>query len=152
MKRREFMTLLGGAAVAWPVAARGQQRDRVKRLGVLWGLAENDNVYEPRLSAFKQRLQDLGWIDGRNIRVEYRFTGGVTERIRIAAQELAALAPDVIFATTRTLTASCVEQIQVNSRYNCRQGTELAINLKTAKAFGLKFPESFLLRADEVIE
>jgi len=80
MNRREFITLLGGAAVAWPVAARAQQRDPVKRLGVLWGLAENDNVYEPYLSAFKQRLQDLGWIDGRNVRVEYRFTGGVTER------------------------------------------------------------------------
>jgi putative tryptophan/tyrosine transport system substrate-binding protein len=110
MKRREFMTLLGGAAVAWPVAARGQQRDRVKRLGVLWGLAENDNVYEPRLSAFKQRLQDLGWIDGRNIRVEYRFTGGVTERIRIAAQELAALAPDVIFATTNPAVAALLHE------------------------------------------
>src|SRR6267143_2049729 len=82
--RREFITLLGGAAAAWPLAARAQQGDRVKRLGVLWGLAENDNVYEPYLSAFKQRLQNLGWIDGRNIRVEYRFTGGVTERIRIA--------------------------------------------------------------------
>jgi hypothetical protein len=92
LKRREFIAVLIGAA-AWPLAAHPQQRDRVKRLGVLWGLAENDSVYEPHLSAFKQRLQDLGWI-------EYRFTGGVTERIRIAAQELAALAPDVIFATT----------------------------------------------------
>src|SRR5262252_6054585 len=77
--RREFITLLAGAA-AWPLAARAQQRDRVKRLGVLWGLAETDNVYEPYLLAFKQRLQDLGWIDGRNVRVEYWFTGGVTVR------------------------------------------------------------------------
>jgi hypothetical protein len=86
MKRREFITLLGGGAAAWPLAARAQQRDPVKRLGVLWGLAENDNVYEPYLSVFKQRLQDLGWIDGRNVRVEYRFTGVVAERIRIAAR------------------------------------------------------------------
>src|SRR5262252_9938706 len=96
MRRREFITLLGGAAV-WPLAAHAQQPDRVKRLGVLWGLAENDNVYEPYLSAFKQQLQSLGWIDGRNVQVEYRFTGGVTEHIRIAARELVAVAPDVIF-------------------------------------------------------
>ena len=106
MQRRNFITLLGGAAVAWPLAARAQQRDRVKGLGVLWGLAENDNAYEPYLSAFEQRLQDLGWIDGRNVRVEYRFTGGVTERIRIAARELVALAPDVIFATTNPAVAA----------------------------------------------
>jgi len=104
MRRREFISLLGAAA-AWPLSARAQQGERVKRLGVLWGLAENDNVYEPHLSAFQQRLKDLGWIDGRNIRVVYRFTGGVTERIGIAAQELAALAPDVIFATTNPAVA-----------------------------------------------
>jgi putative ABC transport system substrate-binding protein len=84
----------------------------VKRLGVLWGLAENDNVYEPYLSAFKQRLQDLGWIDGRNVRVEYRFTGGVTERIRVAARELVALAPDVIFATTNPAVAALLQETQ----------------------------------------
>jgi len=78
MRRRAFISLLSGAAAAWPFDARTQQRDRVKRLGVLWGLAENDNVYEPYLSTFKQRLKDLGWIDDRNIRVEYWFTGGVT--------------------------------------------------------------------------
>jgi putative tryptophan/tyrosine transport system substrate-binding protein len=112
MKRREFITLLASAAAAWPVAARAQQGDRVKRLGVLWGLAENDNVYEPYLSAFKQGLQDLGWIDGRNVRVEYRFTGGVTERIRIAARELVAAAPDVIFATTNPAVAALLQETQ----------------------------------------
>ena len=112
LARRKLLAALGGAAVAWPLAARAQQRDRVKRLGVLWGLAENDNVYEPYLSAFKQRLQDLGWIDGRNIRVEYRFTGGVTERIRIAARELVALAPDVIFATTNPAVAALLQETQ----------------------------------------
>jgi putative tryptophan/tyrosine transport system substrate-binding protein len=112
LARRKLLAALGGAAVAWPLAARAQQRDRVKRLGVLWGLAENDNAYEPYLSAFKQRLQDLGWIDGRNVRVEYRFTGGVTERIRIAARELVALAPDVIFATTNPAVAALLQEAQ----------------------------------------
>ena len=109
MRRRAFISLLSGAAAAWPFDARTQQRDRVKRLGVLWGLAENDNVYEPYLSAFKQRLQDLGWIDGRNIRVEYWFTGG---RIRIAARELVAVAPDVIFATTNPAVAALLQETQ----------------------------------------
>jgi putative tryptophan/tyrosine transport system substrate-binding protein len=112
VRRRQFITLLGGAAAAWPFAARAQQRDHVKRLGVLWGLAENDNVYEPYLSAFKQRLLDLGWIDGRNIRVEYWFTGGVTERIRIAARDLVAVAPDVIFATTNPAVAALLQETQ----------------------------------------
>jgi putative ABC transport system substrate-binding protein len=110
--RREFTSLLGGAVV-WPVAAWAQQRERVKRLAVLWGLAENDNVYEPYLLAFKQRLQDLGWIDERNIRVEYWFTGGDTERIRIAARDLVAVAPDVIFATTNPAVAALLQETQI---------------------------------------
>jgi len=110
MKRREFITLLGGAAATWPLAARAQQPDRVKRLGVLWGLAENDNAYEPYLLAFKQRLQDLGWIEGRNVRVDYRFTGGLTERIRVQARDLVALAPDAIFATTNPAVAALLQE------------------------------------------
>lgn len=109
MRRREFISLIGGAA-AFPLAVHAQQRERVKYLGVLWGLAENDNVYEAYLSTFKQRLQDLGWIDGRNVRVEFRFTGGVTERIRVAARELVALAPDVIFATTNPAVAALLQE------------------------------------------
>jgi putative ABC transport system substrate-binding protein len=85
IRRRYFITLLGGAVAAWPLAARAQQRDRVKRLGVLWGLAENDNVYAPYLLAFKQRLEDLGWIDGRNIRVEYRSR---VELLNVSASQL----------------------------------------------------------------
>jgi putative ABC transport system substrate-binding protein len=109
--RRELIAALGSVA-ALPLAARAQQRDRTKRLGVLWGLAENDNVYEPYLLAFKQRLQDFGWIDDRNVRIEYRFTGGVTERIRIAARELVAAAPDVIFATTNPAVAALLQETQ----------------------------------------
>jgi putative ABC transport system substrate-binding protein len=80
MRPREFIMLLGAAAATLPLAVRAQQRDRAKRLGVLWGLAENDNVYEPYLSAFKQRLQDLGWIDGRNVRVKYRLASTISSR------------------------------------------------------------------------
>jgi putative ABC transport system substrate-binding protein len=65
---------------------------------------------QPYLSAFKQRLQDLGWIDGRNVQIEYHFTGGVTERIRVAARELVALAPDVIFATTNPAVAALLQE------------------------------------------
>ena len=96
MKRREFITLLGGAAVAWPLAARAQQPGKVRRIGVLTPFSENDPEVQARLAAFKRRLQDLGWTDGRNIRIDYRFTGENTERIRIGAGELVAVAPDVI--------------------------------------------------------
>ena len=100
MKRREFITLLGCATAMWPLAARSQQSDRIRRVGVLMGFAESDEVWQVYLAAFKQRLQALGWNDGRNVRIDYRFTGENTERIRIAAEELVAVAPDVIFVST----------------------------------------------------
>jgi putative ABC transport system substrate-binding protein len=100
MRRREFITFLGSAAAAWPLTARAQQSNRVRRIGVLMGFAENDEVWQAYLAAFRQRLHDLGWTDGRNLRIDYRFTGESTERTRIAAGELVALAPDVIFVST----------------------------------------------------
>jgi putative ABC transport system substrate-binding protein len=75
IRRREFITLLGGAA-AWPLAARAQQGDRVRRIGVLMGLDENDPMQKTRFSAFTQALADLGWTDGRNVRVDVRWGGG----------------------------------------------------------------------------
>jgi putative ABC transport system substrate-binding protein len=109
MRRREFITLLGGSVV-WPLMARAQQSGRVRSIGVLWGLAENDEAYQSYLSAFKQRVQELGWIDGRNVRIDYRFTGGDSERIRIAAEELVALAPDVIFVTTNPAVSALLQR------------------------------------------
>jgi putative ABC transport system substrate-binding protein len=100
MKRREFITLLGSATAMWPLAARAQQSDRVRRIGVLMGFAENDEVWQVYLAAFRQRLQALGWTEGGNVRIDYRFTGENTERIRIAAEELVAVTPDVIFVST----------------------------------------------------
>ena len=97
MQRREFVSLVGSAA-AWPLAARAQQRDRIRQIGVLSPFSENDPETKTRLTAFKERLEQLGWTDGRNVRIEYRFSEGNIERTRAAAAELVALGPDVIVA------------------------------------------------------
>jgi ABC-type uncharacterized transport system substrate-binding protein len=97
-KRREFITLLGGAA-AWPLAARAQQSGRLRRIGVLMNQAADDPVGQDRVTAFVQGMQELGWSSGRNVRFEYRWAAGDAERIRQYAAELVALAPDVILAT-----------------------------------------------------
>jgi ABC-type uncharacterized transport system substrate-binding protein len=99
MKRRSFITLLGGAAAAWPFAARAQQGERVRRIGVLAvGTAANDPDLQTRMAAFAQGLQQLGWTDGRNVQVEYRWFAGNDADTRKHAAELVALAPDVILA------------------------------------------------------
>src|SRR5262252_5345894 len=95
MQRREFITLLGGA-VAWPFAAGAQPGDRVRRIGVLNGGDQNDPVAKSRLSAFTQALADLGWTDGRNVRMDLRWGGGDINRMRALAQELVGLHPDII--------------------------------------------------------
>jgi putative ABC transport system substrate-binding protein len=97
MKRREFIPLLGGAA-AWAVAARAQQGDRVRRIGVLIPLDENDPLAKLPLSAFTQALAALGWTDGRNVRIELLWAGDDINRIRALAQELVGLQPDIIMA------------------------------------------------------
>jgi putative ABC transport system substrate-binding protein len=97
MIRRDFITLLGGAA-AWPLAALAQQPVRMRRIGVLMPLDENDPVWKPRLSAFTQALPDLGWTEGRNARMDLRWAGDDTNRIRALAQELVGLQPDIILA------------------------------------------------------
>jgi putative ABC transport system substrate-binding protein len=98
MIRREFITLLGGAAATWPLAARAQQPDRVRRIGVLMGQAEDDPEAQARVAAFQQSLQRLGWSDGRNVRIDSRWAAGDSDRTRRYAAELIALAPDVILA------------------------------------------------------
>src|SRR5258708_34283702 len=95
MKRRDFIAGLGSAA-AWPLAARAQQGDRVRRIGVLMPFSENDPEVKRRLSAFLQALVDLGWTDGRNVRVDVRWTGDDINRIGAPAQELVGLQPDSI--------------------------------------------------------
>jgi putative ABC transport system substrate-binding protein len=98
IQRRDFITLLGGAAAAWPLAARAQQGDRVRRIGVLMGYAENDPVAKTSVSAFTQALVGLGWTDGRNVRMDLRWSGGDSNRIRALAQELVGLQPDIMLA------------------------------------------------------
>ena len=97
MKRRQFITLLGGAAV-WPLAARAQQAERMRRIGVLMNLASDDAEGQARLAAFHQGLQQLGWTVGRNVQIDYRWGAGNADRIRKFAAELVALAPDVILS------------------------------------------------------
>jgi putative tryptophan/tyrosine transport system substrate-binding protein len=99
MKRREFITLLGGTVIAWPLAARAQQGEQMRRVGVLLTTAADDPESLARVGAFLQGLQELGWTDGRNVRLEYRWGSGDGERIRKYAAELVALAPDVILVT-----------------------------------------------------
>src|SRR5215472_7849382 len=102
MRRREFITLLGSAAappLLWPLAARAQQRNATRRVGVLMTAAADDPESLARVGAFLQGLQELGWTDGRNVRLEYRWGSGDAERIRKYAAELVALAPDVILVS-----------------------------------------------------
>jgi putative ABC transport system substrate-binding protein len=98
-KRREFITLLGGAAAAWPCVARAQQRERMRRIGVLMNLASDDTEGQARLAAFHQGLQRLGWTVGRNVQIDYRWAVGDAGRFHRYAEELLALAPDVILAS-----------------------------------------------------
>jgi len=96
MKRREFITLLGSAAAVWPLAGRAQQPERARRMGVLFSLAEDDTESVARRAAFEQALKGLGWINGGNLRIDYRWAGGDAELIRKFVAELVASAPDVI--------------------------------------------------------
>ena len=99
MQRREFTMLLGGVAATWPLAARAQQGDHIRRIGVLQGQSAEDPESKARRTAFEQALQQLGWIQGRNVRIDYRFAGGDAATSRKQAEELVALAPDVIVST-----------------------------------------------------
>jgi putative ABC transport system substrate-binding protein len=109
MRRREFITLLGGAAASWPLAVRAQQGEPTRRIGVLIPLAPDDTEVEARKPVFEQSLRQLGWTVGANLSIEYRLAGGDAESIRRHTAELVALAPDVI-VTTGGLAAAPVLQ------------------------------------------
>src|SRR5215472_14911012 len=99
MRRRDFITLLGGAA-AWPLAARAQQGERMRRIGVLLPAASNDAEFQARMEAFQQGLQQAGWSIGRNVQLDIRWATPDAAKIRQQATELVALAPDVILASS----------------------------------------------------
>ena len=113
-RRREFITLLGGAAampsVLWPLAARAQEGERMRRVGVLVAAAADDPEYQARNVAFLQSLQQLGWADGRNARIDTRWATTNSDDVRRHAAELAALAPDVLVAATGTITVAALLQ------------------------------------------
>ena len=108
MRRREFITLLGGAAT-WPLAVRAQQRERMRRIGVLMPQPSDDSEAQSRVGAFLQALQQLGWSIGENLRMEYRWGATEPDRARQYAQELIALAPDVILAASSASTAPLLQ-------------------------------------------
>jgi putative tryptophan/tyrosine transport system substrate-binding protein len=109
MRRREFITLLGGATVVWPLAARAQQPDQMRRIGVLMGYAESDLEAQAWVTAFVQEFKELGWTVGRNVSIDYRFGAGDADRMRAYAEELVGLAPAVILAHSSPVTAALLQ-------------------------------------------
>jgi hypothetical protein len=109
MRRREFITLIGGAAAAWPLAARAQQPGGMRRIGVLMSLAEDDRQGQARLAAFVQTLRELGWTDRRNVRIDTLWATGNAADTRDYAAELVALAPDVILASGGTVVGTLIQ-------------------------------------------
>jgi ABC-type uncharacterized transport system substrate-binding protein len=113
LRRREFIALLGSAALSWPLAARGQQHERVPRVGVLMSDAEGDPEAQSYASAVRQGLQELGWTEGHNVRIDYRWAGGEADRMRALAKELVALQPDVILVRSTPATAALKAETRI---------------------------------------
>ena len=106
MRRRDFLGVLGGTVAAWPITVRAQQPDRMRRIGVLQGGAADNSEVQDRNAAFLQGLRQFGWIEGRNVKIDYRFGLGDADNIRKSAAELAALAPDVILTAGSSTTGA----------------------------------------------
>ena len=109
IRRRQFISLLGGAAAAWPLAARAQQEERMRRIGVLMGLVASDPEAQSRVAAFENGLRELGWVKGRNLSIEYRWAGDGSV-LRDHAAELLGMGPDLILANSTPVTAALWEQ------------------------------------------
>jgi putative ABC transport system substrate-binding protein len=105
MRRRDFLSVLGGAAAAWPLPVGAQQPDRMRRVGMLLGFTEGDAEGQASLAAFQRRLQELGWTEGRNIRIDIRWAGADPDKAQTFAKELVGMAPDVIVPSSNQVTA-----------------------------------------------
>jgi ABC-type uncharacterized transport system substrate-binding protein len=112
MKRREFIMLLGSAAAAWPLVARTQQAERIRRIAMLSGLTASDPEAQARVAAFDQGLKELGWIAGRSLHIDFRWSGGDTAVMRTLARELAELKPELIVGMTTPAVAALVKEIK----------------------------------------
>src|SRR5262249_16010748 len=112
MRRREFITLLGGATASWPLAASAHQRDRMRRIALLLRAAENDRDEQDNLDALREHLAKLGWVEGRNLRIELRWGARDVERMRAAALELSSLAADVFVTSSGAATRAAQRATQ----------------------------------------
>ena len=110
MRRRQFISLLGGAAAAWPLAARAQQPDQVPAIGMLIGYAEDDSETQASLAGFRERLGQLGWIEGRNVRIDYRFAPWGPTQAQLFAKELIALRPNVLVANSTPVSVALLRE------------------------------------------
>jgi ABC-type uncharacterized transport system substrate-binding protein len=106
MRRREFITVLGGVTLAWPLATRAEQADRIRRVGVLMGYAETDPQAKAMLAEFTRAVSEFGWIEGRTLRMDVRWAPGNTDLMRTFAKELVSLQPDVILTNSTPVTAA----------------------------------------------
>jgi putative tryptophan/tyrosine transport system substrate-binding protein len=113
LRRREFIVLLGGTAAAWPLAARAQQPERVRRIGALIGASEGDPEWQAYVTVFREELAKFGWSEGRNLRIDFRFSGGDANRLRGQAAELVRLAPELIFTATAAATRAAQQETQI---------------------------------------
>jgi putative tryptophan/tyrosine transport system substrate-binding protein len=110
MNRRDFISLVASAAVVWPRPGHAQQADRVRRIGVLMPFSETDAEGKLELAGFANQLQDLGWTDGQNLRIDYRWSAGNRELMQTLAKELTALQPDVLFSRSTPVTGALMKQ------------------------------------------
>jgi hypothetical protein len=133
MRRREFITVIGGAAAAWPLAARAQQPDRKRLVGVLIGYAETNAEVQTQVAAFRDRLRKLGWTEGSNIRLDTRWvTPGDTVSTRRSAKELVAIQPDLLVSNTTLTTAALLQQTRTIPSFSLALAIQSAAVLSRA--------------------